>query len=183
MNQHCILHYPFLDCKTLSPERTPIVIQLCLRSWIRLWKKYHYEPFDFIHHFSSNVAFTNIFVWSTGQSGEETKYWVPSVQGQWTVNSSCGCGNFLKITHFPFIGQFILCVYRINKNRSQCKTKCDLYCSIWLHLCHVYHDISRHIIYWAPCVILVLQLVKYETIMYPYSQSENMFLPVAKVKI
>ena len=36
-----------------------------------------------MHYFSSNVGFTNIAVRSMGQSGADTKYRVPTVQGQW----------------------------------------------------------------------------------------------------
>ena len=36
-----------------------------------------------MHYISSNVGFTNIDVWSTGQSGAETKYGVPTVRGHW----------------------------------------------------------------------------------------------------
>ena len=66
---------------TLFPtERTPIVIQLSLRSRIGLWGKYCYAPFDIMHYFSSDVGFTNIVVWATGQSSAEMKYRVPTVQ-------------------------------------------------------------------------------------------------------
>ena len=35
---------------TLSPtERTTIVTQLCLRSWIGLWETYYYAQFDIMH--------------------------------------------------------------------------------------------------------------------------------------
>ena len=52
---------------SLSPtECTPILIQLCLRSRIRLWEKYYHAPFDTTYHFSSNMGFTNIVVRSTG---------------------------------------------------------------------------------------------------------------------
>ena len=39
-----------------STERTPVIIQLCLRSQIGSWEKYYYAPFDIIHYFSSDVA-------------------------------------------------------------------------------------------------------------------------------
>ena len=59
---------------SLSPtERTPIVIELCLRSRRGLWEEYYYAPFDITHYFSSNVGFTNIVVQSTRQSGAEMK--------------------------------------------------------------------------------------------------------------
>ena len=38
--------------------------------------------FDIMHYFSWDVGFTNIVVRSTGQSGVETKYRVPTVRGQ-----------------------------------------------------------------------------------------------------
>ena len=67
--------------ETLSPaERTPIVIQLCLRSRMVLWEKYYYVPFDITNYFSSHVGFTNSVVWSMRQSGGETKYKVPTVR-------------------------------------------------------------------------------------------------------
>ena len=69
--------------RVLPPtECTSIVIQLCLRSQIGLWGKYYYTPFDIMHCFCSDVGFTNIVVWSTGQSGAETKYTMPTVPGQ-----------------------------------------------------------------------------------------------------
>ena len=43
--------------------------------------------FDIIHYFSSDVGLTNI-VGSTGQSGAETKYKVPTVQGQFLFSHS-----------------------------------------------------------------------------------------------
>ena len=59
-----------------STERTPIVIQLCLRSRIGLWEKYYYTLFtiDITIIFSSDMEFTNIVVWSMGQSGAKAKY-------------------------------------------------------------------------------------------------------------
>ena len=70
-------------------ERTPIVIQLCLRSPTGLWENYYYAPFDITHYISSNVGFADI-VWSTGQFGAEMKYGVPTVQEQW-----CDVGHIL----------------------------------------------------------------------------------------
>ena len=70
---------------TLSlTERTPVNIQLCLRSRIGLWEKYYYALFDITqrHYFCSDVGFTNIVVRYMGQSGAKTKYIVPTVQGQ-----------------------------------------------------------------------------------------------------
>ena len=68
-------HEKVLGRETLSPtERTPIVIQLCLKFRIGLWEKYYYALFDIMHYFSSDVGFTNIVVWFMGQSGVETKY-------------------------------------------------------------------------------------------------------------
>ena len=46
---------------------------------IGLWEKYHYALFDITHYFSSDEGFTNIVVQSTGQSGAEMKYGVPTV--------------------------------------------------------------------------------------------------------
>ena len=85
--QHIIMH-------SLSPtERTPIVLQLCLRSQIGLWTKYYYALLNITHHFSYYVKFTNIVVWSTGTYGIETKYRVPTVRGQ------C-IGTYTSITRF-----------------------------------------------------------------------------------
>ena len=59
-----------MDTFALFPtERTLVIIQLCLRSRIELWEKYYYAPFDVKYYFSADVGFTNIVVWSMGQSG------------------------------------------------------------------------------------------------------------------
>ena len=51
---------PKLSCASFAPlsltECTPIVIQLCLRSWIGLWENYYYMLFDIMHYFSSDVG-------------------------------------------------------------------------------------------------------------------------------
>ena len=76
------------DLNALSPtEFTPIVIQLYLRSRVGLWEKYYYTLFDIMHYFSSEVGFTNIVVRSSKQSGMETKYGVPTVQGHCILTS------------------------------------------------------------------------------------------------
>ena len=62
------------------------VIQLYLRSGIGLWGKYYYyyTPFDTMHYFFSIVGFANIVVWSTGESGvnSKMKYGMSTVRGQ-----------------------------------------------------------------------------------------------------
>ena len=51
-------------------ERTLMVIQLCLRSWIGLWRKYYYTSFDITHYFPSDVGFSNIrSAWLVGVDG------------------------------------------------------------------------------------------------------------------
>ena len=60
--------------KSMSPtERTPIVIQPCLRSRVGLWEKYYYTPFDITPYFPSDVGFTknSIVVQCTRQVGVE----------------------------------------------------------------------------------------------------------------
>ena len=57
-------------------EHTPMAIQLCLSSRTRLCGNNYYSLF------SSNVGLTNIVVQSMGQSGVETKYGMPTWQGQ-----------------------------------------------------------------------------------------------------
>ena len=68
-----------------STERTPIIIQFCLRSRIGLWESiimYYYIMFDIMHYFASGVGFTHIVVWSNGKAGSETKYGLSIVRGQ-----------------------------------------------------------------------------------------------------
>ena len=74
----------YMQYKTHCPRQNALLsyIQLCLRPPIGLRGKYYYAPFDVLHYFASNVGFTNIVVRSTGQFGVETKYRVPTVQGQ-----------------------------------------------------------------------------------------------------
>ena len=38
-----------------------------------------HAPFDIMHYFYSDAGVTNIVAWSTGKSGAETKYRVPTV--------------------------------------------------------------------------------------------------------
>ena len=52
------------------------------------------------HHtiFCSDVGFTNIVVWSTGQFGEKTRYGVPNVPGQWSlIGQGNGCVYLVMI--------------------------------------------------------------------------------------
>ena len=81
----CKVRSAYFLCRvSLSPtECTPIIMQLCLRSRIGLWEKYYYTLFDIMHHFPSDVGFTNTVVSSVGQSGVKTKFGVPTVRGQW----------------------------------------------------------------------------------------------------
>ena len=61
--------------------------------------KYYYTLFDIKHYFSSDVGFTNIVVQSTRQYGAETKYGVPTVQGQCKVsicNHQADCPFYLR---------------------------------------------------------------------------------------
>ena len=73
-------HWKHIITASLSlTERTSIVILFCLGSRIGLWEIYYYALFDITHYFPSDVGFTNIVVWSAGQSDAETKYGVPTV--------------------------------------------------------------------------------------------------------
>ena len=68
-------------------ERTPIVIQLCLRSQIGLWGTYYYSLFHITHYFSSDVRFTkfDIVVLSMGQTGGDVKDGVQLFITMWTI--------------------------------------------------------------------------------------------------
>ena len=73
-----VTHIPPLSLK----ERTPIIMQLCLRSGIGLREKYCYTLFNIAHCFSSDVSFTDIVVQSMRQFGATMKSGVPTVRGQ-----------------------------------------------------------------------------------------------------
>ena len=71
----------------LSPtERTPIVIQPCLRSRIGLWEKYYYALFDITHCFSSDIWIYKYccLVYRTVWCGDEIR--------------SANCANTMDIT-------------------------------------------------------------------------------------
>ena len=54
--------YPVEQCSFTPTKRTPIFIELCLRSRIGLWENYYCAPFDIMYCFSSGVGLTNIVV-------------------------------------------------------------------------------------------------------------------------
>ena len=93
LSYDCASLWPPLSSTELHSYRHTALSEI----WNRITRKYYYALLDIMHYFSSNMGFTNIVVRFMGQSGAETKYRKPTVQGQCLASSKRSVVAFFVI--------------------------------------------------------------------------------------